>query len=103
MPKLISLRPIATEFQNKRWRVIKSSWDVEVGHRQVEDFAIASLKPIQLGLVNSAKSASTYLAFLKYPECMRKSFSTTNVVEAINGQLEIMRRNRAATFILKRP
>jgi hypothetical protein len=39
-----------------------------------------------------------YLAFLKYPESMRKSFSTTNVVEAINGQLEIMRRNSGGYF-----
>ena len=29
---------------------------------------------------------------------MRKSFSTTNVVEAINGQLEIMRRNSGGYF-----
>ncbi len=34
------------------------------------------------------KKREHYLAFLKYPEYMRKSFSTTNVVEAINGQLE---------------
>ena len=35
---------------------------------------------------------------MKYPEYMRKSFSTTNVVEAINGQLEIMRRNSGSYF-----
>jgi transposase-like protein len=35
---------------------------------------------------------------MKYPEYMRKSFSTTNVVEAINGQLEIMRRNSGGYF-----
>ena len=29
---------------------------------------------------------------------MRKSFSTTNNVEAINGQLEIMRRNSGGYF-----
>jgi hypothetical protein len=29
---------------------------------------------------------------------MRKSFSTTNAVEAINGQLEIMRRNSGGYF-----
>ena len=32
------------------------------------------------------------------PDYMRKSFSTTNVVEAINGQLEIMRRNSGGYF-----
>jgi putative transposase len=44
------------------------------------------------------KKREHYLAFLKYPEYMRKSFSTTNVVEAINGQLEIMRRNSGGYF-----
>ena len=29
---------------------------------------------------------------------MRKCFSTTNVVEAVNGQLEIMRRNSGGYF-----
>ena len=29
---------------------------------------------------------------------MRRSFSTTNVVEAINGQLEILRRNNGGYF-----
>jgi transposase-like protein len=38
------------------------------------------------------------LAFLFYPEVIRRSFSTTNVVEAINGQLEIMRRNSGGYF-----
>ena len=44
------------------------------------------------------KKREHYLAFLKYPEYMRKSFSTTNIVEAVNGQLEIMRRNSGGYF-----
>jgi hypothetical protein len=44
------------------------------------------------------KKREHYLAFLKYPEYMRQSFSTTNVVEAVNGQLEIMRRNGGGYF-----
>src|SRR5262249_18819978 len=60
--------------------------------------AIASPKRIPLGLQSYARNGSTNLAFLKYPEFMRKSFSTTNVVEAINGQLEIMRRISARYF-----
>ena len=39
-----------------------------------------------------------YLAFLKYPEGLRRSFSSTNLVEAVNGQLEIMRRNSGGFF-----
>jgi hypothetical protein len=44
------------------------------------------------------KKRTHYLAFLKFPESMRKSFSTTKVVEAINGQLEIMGRNSGGHF-----
>jgi transposase-like protein len=36
--------------------------------------------------------------FLRYPEALRRSFSTTNAVEAVNGQLEIMRRNNGGYF-----
>jgi len=46
----------------------------------------------------SRKKRQHYLAFLNYPESIRRSLSTTNVVEAVNGQLEIMRRNRGGYF-----
>jgi transposase-like protein len=39
-----------------------------------------------------------YLAFLNYPDGVRRTLSTTNVVEAINGQLEILRRNSGGYF-----
>ena len=45
------------------------------------------------------KKRQHYLAFLNNcPESIRRSLSTTNVVEAINGQLEIMRRNSGGYF-----
>jgi len=44
------------------------------------------------------KKRPHYLAFLSFPESIRRSFSTTNVVEAINGQLEILRRNSGGYF-----
>jgi putative transposase len=85
------------EFQ-QRWRAIKSSWDVEVGNRQFEELCdrFANSYPTWIGELR--KKRLHYLAFLKYPEYMRKSFSTTNVVEAVNGQLEIMRRNSGGYF-----
>ena len=39
-----------------------------------------------------------YLAFLKYPDAIRRSLCTTNTLEAINGQLEIIRRNSGGYF-----
>ena len=45
-----------------------------------------------------AYSRDHYLAFLKYPDALRRSLSTTNTVEAVNGQLEIIRRNSGGYF-----
>ena len=87
----------AVEFQ-QRWRAIKSSWDVEVGNRQFEELCDRFVKTYPSWIGELRKKRQHYLAFLKYPEYMRKSFSTTNVVEAINGQLEIMRRNSGGYF-----
>jgi transposase-like protein len=86
-----------TEFQ-QRWHAIKSSWDVEVGNRQFEELCDRFAKPYPTWIAELRKKREHYLAFLKYPEYMRKSFSTTNNVEAINGQLEIMRRNSGGYF-----
>src|SRR5437667_620766 len=87
----------ATEFQ-QRWRAIKASWDVEVGQRQFEELCDRFVKTYPTFIGELRKKREHYLAFLKYPEGMRRSFSTTNVVEAVNGQLEIMRRNSGGYF-----
>jgi len=83
----------AAEFQ-QRWRAIKSSWNLEVANQQFEQLCdrfanfIAELR----------KKRQYYLAFLNYPESIRCPLSTTNVAEAVNGQLEIMRRNSGGYF-----
>jgi transposase-like protein len=87
----------SVEFQ-QRWRGIKSSWDVEVGNRQFEELCDRFAKAYPTWIAELRKKRQHYLAFLKYPESMRKSFSTTNLVEAVNGQLEIMRRNSGGYF-----
>jgi len=45
-----------------------------------------------------SKKRDHYLAFLKYPDVLRRSLSTSNMVEAVNGQLEILRRNSGGYF-----
>jgi putative transposase len=87
----------AIEFQ-QRWRAIKSSWDVEVGNRQFEELCDRFAKSYPTWIAELRKKRQHYLAFLKYPEYMRKSFSSTNIVEAVNGQFEIMRRNSGGYF-----
>jgi len=90
-------KPDASEFQ-QRWRAIKASWNLEVGNQQFEQLCdrFASLYPAFIDELR--KKRMHYLAFLSYPENIRRSLSTTNIVEAINGQLEIMRRNSGGYF-----
>ena len=87
----------AAEFQ-QRWRTVKASWSVEVGAHQFEELCerFADSNPVFVGELR--KKRDHYLAFLKYPEQTRRSLSTTNVVEAVNGQLEIVRRNSGGYF-----
>ncbi len=87
----------AVEFQ-QRWRAIKSSWNLEVAQQQFEQLCDRFAKTYPNFMAELRKKRPHYLAFLNYPEGIRRSFSTTNIVEAINGQLEIMRRNSGGYF-----
>ena len=87
----------AVEFQ-QCWRAIRSCWDLDLANHQFEELCDRFSKANSTWIAELRKKREHYLAFLKYPEYMRKSFSTTNVVEAINGQLEIMRRNSGGYF-----
>jgi transposase-like protein len=44
------------------------------------------------------KKRDHYLPFLDYPLPLRRAFSTTNAVEAVNGQLERLRLNNGGYF-----
>ena len=86
-----------TEFQ-QRWRTIKSSWNLDVANQQFEELCQRFANSYPTFIAELRKKRPHYLAFLPFPESIRRTFSTTNVVEAINGQLEIMRRNRGGYF-----
>jgi putative transposase len=90
-------KPDGAEFQ-QRWRAIKSSWNLEVANQQFEQLCDRFAKNYPTFIAELRKKRLHYLAFLNYPESIRRSLSTTNVVEAINGQLEIMRRNSGGYF-----
>ena len=87
----------SAEFQ-QRWRAIKSSWNLEVGHEQFEQLCERFAHNYSSFIAELRKKRQHYLAFLSYPEAIRRSLSTTNTVEAVNGQLEIMRRNSGGYF-----
>ena len=87
----------AAEFQ-QRWRAIKASWNVEVAQQQFEQLCDRFAKSYPTSVAEIRKKRSHYLAFIPYPDSIRRSFSTTNAVEAVNGQLEILRRNSGGYF-----
>lgn len=87
----------AAEF-NSRLRTIKACYDPELAAGQWEQLCQACEKDSPTFIAELRKKHEHYLAFLRYPEQVRRSFSTTNAVEAVNGQLEIMRRNNGGYF-----
>lgn len=90
-------KPDAAEF-NQRIRTLKVAWNAEVAAAQFEDLCqhFESRSPSFIREIR--KKRDHYLAFLNYPDSIRRSLSTTNVVEAVNGRLEIMRRNSGGYF-----
>jgi transposase-like protein len=44
------------------------------------------------------KKREHHLAFLRFPERVRRSLSSTNLLEAIDGELEVLRRNSGGYF-----
>src|SRR6266581_4296564 len=87
----------ATEF-NQRLRALKTAWSPEVAAAQFEDLSQRFESRSSVFIREIRKKRDHYLTFLNYPDTIRRSLSTTNVVEAVNGQLEIMRRNSGGYF-----
>jgi transposase-like protein len=90
-------KPQASEF-NSRMRTIKTAWNPELAAAQFDDLCKEFTQHAPAFVAELTKKRKHYLAFLAYPESLRRSFSTTNAVEAINGQLEILRRNNGGYF-----
>ncbi len=87
----------SAEFQ-QRWRALRSTWDEQVGITQFEELCQRFDPHYPSFMAELRRKRDHYLAFLKYPDAIRRSLSTTNVVEAVNGQLEILRRNSGGYF-----
>lgn len=87
----------AAEFQ-QRIRAIKACWDPELGAQQFEELCDRFAPSAPSFIAELRKKRDHYLCFLQYPEPVRRTFSTTNVAEAVNGQLERLRRNNGGYF-----
>lgn len=87
----------AAEFA-ERLRSIKASWNPE---RAAADFdeLCQRFEPAAPSFITRLRQRRDhYLCFLAYPDPLRKTLSTTNAVEAVNGQLERLRRNNGGYF-----
>lgn len=82
----------------KRFRAIKSAWDAELAAAQFDELCQRFEKAAPAFVKELRKKQRHYLFFLNYPDGVRRTLSTTNAVEAINKQLEILRRNSGGYF-----
>ena len=87
----------AAEF-TKRFRSIKNAWNAEVGGTQFEELCQRFEKSAPTFVKELREKRPHYLFFLNYPDGVRRTLSTTNAVEAVNKQLEILRRNSGGYF-----
>ena len=87
----------AAEFL-QRLRCIKLAWGEQVGAAQFEALCERFAPSYPSFTAELRKKREHYLAFLRFPERVRRSLSSTNLVEAINGQLEVLRRNSGGYF-----
>ena len=87
----------AAEFQ-QRWRALRATWNSQVGGTLFEELCQRFEKDYPTFIAELRKKRVHYLAFLNYPDAIRRSLSTTNTVEAVNGQLEKLRRNSGGYF-----
>jgi hypothetical protein len=78
--------------------ILKTSWDPQVAAKQFDDLCDRFTKTAPTFIAELRKKRDHYLVFLKYPDGSRRSLSTTNTVEAVNGQLEKIRLNSGGYF-----
>jgi transposase-like protein len=87
----------AAEF-TKRFRSIKNAWNTDVAATQFEELCQRFEKSSPAFVKELRNKRRHYLFFIDYPDGVRRTLSSTNPVEAINKQLEILRRNSGGYF-----
>jgi len=90
-------KPEATEF-TQRLRAIKACYSPDRAALDFEELCTQFEPASPTFIAELRKKRDHYLRFLHYPEPLQPTLSTTNVVEAVNGQLERLRRNNGGYF-----
>lgn len=80
------------------WKAVRQATDIEEGQKYFGKL-LELVKKINPKYVSYLERYSkNYLAFLNYPEEIRKHIYTTNVIESINAGLEYMRMEHGGYF-----
>jgi transposase-like protein len=90
-------KPEATEF-TQRLRAIKACYSPDRAALDFDELCQQFEPASPTFIAELRKKRDHYLRFLHYPEALQPTLSTTNVVEAVNGQLERLRRNNGGYF-----
>jgi len=82
----------------KIWQSIRNASDIQEGQKYFGKLLelVKGINPEYAKYLQ--KYSKNYLAFLNYPEEIRKHIYTTNVVESINAGLEYMRMEHGGYF-----
>jgi len=81
-----------------RWRELKTARDADRARAQFDELCQTFSEAAPTFTELLAKKRDHYLAFMRYPHSIRRTFASTNAVETVNGQLERMRRNNGGYF-----
>lgn len=90
-------KPEASEF-TQRLRAIKAGYSPDRAALDFDELCQQFAPAAPPFIAELRKKRDHYLRFLHYPEALQPTLSTTNVVEAVNGQLERLRRNNGGYF-----
>ena len=84
------------------WQGVSSAWDPELGAERFEALCRRFEGRYATWIGYLRRNRRRLLAFLGCPSRVRASWATTNTAEAVNGQLEVLRRNAGGWFQSKR-
>jgi transposase-like protein len=82
----------------QRFRSLSQSWDSELAAKDFDEMCDRFEKSAPHFIAELRKKRKHYLYFVNYPTEVRRPFSTTNLVEAVNGSLEKMKMNNGGYF-----
>ncbi len=80
------------------WQEIYAASSLETAQAKLRQL-LDTLRPKNKAYVEHLeKRTDQYLAFMKYPQCLRPHLRSTNLPEGLNNQIEVLRRNAGGHF-----